>query len=93
MRDAGWGMRKTVPCFPFPSSQTIHTGCGEFVAILEKVVRYAGYVKAKESLDENGCRRKRGNCELASVLKKMKFIFNSMKFFTVLLAFCGKEMV
>ena len=51
MRDAGWGMRQTVPCFPFPSSQTIHTGCGEFVVILEKVVRYARYVKAKEALE------------------------------------------
>ena len=51
MRDAGWGMRQTVPCFPFPSSQPIHTGCGEFVAILEKVVRYARYVKAKEALE------------------------------------------
>ena len=60
MRDAGWGMRKTVPCFPFPSSQTIHTGCGEFVVILEKVVRYARYVKAKVAREaEPPKRRKR----------------------------------
>ena len=49
MRDAEWGMRKTVPCFPLPSFQTMHTECSEIIAIREKVVRYAGYVKAKEA--------------------------------------------
>ena len=31
---------------------TMHTQCGEIVAILERVVRYARYVKAKEDRQE-----------------------------------------
>ena len=34
---------------PFSSFATMHTECSEIIAILEKVVRCARYVKAKEA--------------------------------------------
>lgn len=38
---------------------TMHTECSEIIAILEKVVRYARYVKAKEAREEEPPKRRK----------------------------------